>query len=382
MARILWHGIGPWHKTGYGVQTALFAPRLAQLGHEVVIAHMGRPGIDSDPDKAHPDAKVPLETGQWEGLKVIGPGLTEFGLPVPVIVRSAFGGAEPDLIIVCKDAWILNPSEYARQSCPVAVLANIDCDPMGTHDRVFFERSGTTPVAVSLNGLSLMRKAGLEPLYVPHGIDGARWQPMDRGEARELLGLPAKPYIAGINAANIGPRKGWGEQFAAFAAYRQRMDKDALLLVHSVPEHPEGISLRELAAGLGIADAVVFGSHTNMKPEQMRSWYCAIDQLLACSYGEGFGLPIAEALSCGTPVIGTRCSAISEKILPGAGHLVSAQPWWNPHHQAWWHIPRVKEITAKMGQGQPVPVHLRNRYDADMIVTEHWKPALDILLGG
>jgi len=107
MARILWHGIGPWHKTGYGVQTALFAPRLAALGHQVVIAAMGRKGVDDDPRSAHPDALDTLRTGTWHGLPVIGPGYSEFGLPAPLEIRGPFGGHDPDLIIVLKDPWVL-----------------------------------------------------------------------------------------------------------------------------------------------------------------------------------------------------------------------------------------------------------------------------------
>ena len=56
MAAVLWHGIPPWHKTGYGRMTAEFAPLIAGLGHQVVIAAMGRKGIDDDPRTAHPDA--------------------------------------------------------------------------------------------------------------------------------------------------------------------------------------------------------------------------------------------------------------------------------------------------------------------------------------
>ena len=36
--RILWHSNSPFMKTGYGQQTAIWAPRLASLGHDVVIS--------------------------------------------------------------------------------------------------------------------------------------------------------------------------------------------------------------------------------------------------------------------------------------------------------------------------------------------------------
>jgi glycosyltransferase involved in cell wall biosynthesis len=343
MARILWHGIGPWHKTGYGVQTALFAPRLAALGHQVVIAAMGRKGVDDDPRSAHPDAVDTLRTGTWRGLPVIGPGYSEFGLPAPLDIRGPFGGKEPDLIIILKDPWVLDPGQYRRYKRAVA-WTNIDCDPMGTPDRLFFEASGVLPVAVSKFGLSKMRHAGLQDArYIPHAIDLAEWTPGDRGEARELLGLPQDHFLVGINATNVGPRKGWGEQFTAFSRFHAR-HPSSLLLCHTAPEHPEGINLRELAAAKGIGDAVKFGSQINMDQGQMLNWYRSLNVLLNCSFGEGFGLPIVEALACQIPVIGTDCSAISEKIPFGAGRLVPGQPWWNPVHQADWTIPNIAAI--------------------------------------
>lgn len=48
--------------------------------------------------------------------------------------------------------------------------------------------------------------------------------------------------------------------------------------------------------------------------------YNAADVFVSTSMGEGFGLTIAEALSCGIPVIAQDCSAISE--VAGAGALL------------------------------------------------------------
>jgi glycosyltransferase involved in cell wall biosynthesis len=380
--RILWHGIGPWHKTGYGLQTGLFAPRLRDLGHEVVIAVMGDKAAKRHPLN-HPDAAETRRTGRWDGMRVIGPGVSEFALPARAQVLAAFGGAYPHVVIVLKDAWVLRPADY-RQYRTLIWLA-FDTEPLGLPDRGFFAAApGARAVCVSLRGRELALAAGLSgALYVPSVIDTGFWTPGSRQSARDALGLPHGAFIAGINAANIGPRKGWGEQLAAFAAFRQDR-QDALLLIHTAPEHPEGISLRDLAAHLGITGAVLFGEHVNMRPEQMLSWYRSLDVLMMGSYGEGFGLPIAEAMACGIPVVGTDCSAISEKIPPGAGWLVKGQRWWNPHHRAWWTIPSVTGLTAALGHAaaghHDPPQAIREHalaYDADHVTKTHWAPLLE-----
>lgn len=402
MSRILWHGIGPWHRTAYGLLTAEFAYRIRDLGHEVVIAVMGRPEKHGEAKGkeeieaaqalgvtwAHPDSRETRRTGLWDGMRVIGPGSREFGLPADEKIREAFGGHDPDVIIVLKDPWCLYPDEYRRwpRTTTTLVWANIDCDPIGQPDLEFFRKSGTIPVAVSKHGLSTMRKNGLRNArYVPHGIDTGFWTPGDQDEARDLLGLPRGVFIAGINAANIGPRKGWGEQFAAFGTEVRRGRRDSLLLVHAAPEHKEGINLRDLARFHGVENSVRFGSNYNMRSNQMRTWYRCLDILMACSYGEGFGVPIVEAMSCGVPVVATECSAITEKILPGCGWLVKGQKWWHPHFQAEWTIPSVPQIAARLDRQAGPPKLIRESvacYDADLITQTMWKPLLEEVTDG
>ena len=76
------------------------------------------------------------------------------------------------------------------------------------------------------------------------------------------------------------------------------------------------IDRRALAARLGISGAVSYpdGYFYDMgliDEEAMATWYNGLDVLSLCSYGEGFGLPLIEAQSCGIPVITTDGSAMS-----------------------------------------------------------------------
>lgn len=391
--RILWAGIGPGHATGYGQMTALFTRLLRDAGHQVAIALFGESPVKDgkyNPRSTwwHPDHEVIRDTGTWEGMQVIGPDPRgEFRLPPPSTVWDAFGGHRPDLVLVLKDAWVLDPSDYADYN--TAVWLVFDTEPLGVPDREFFTRSGARAVCASTAGRRMAAAAGLDrPLYVPHGVDTAVWSPADRGEVRDFLGLPRDAFVAGICAQNVGPRKAWGEQFAAFAAFR-RKHPGALLLVHADPEHREGINLYHLRDHLGIRDSVIFGGHTAMDDAQMANWFRSLNALMAATYGEGFGLPIAQAQACGIPVIGTDCSAISEKIPNGTGWLVKGQRWWNPAHQAWWTIPSVGGIITALGKAaagrHARPEIIREHamaYDAGFVTKAHWAPVLQELTGG
>ena len=59
--------------------------------------------------------------------------------------------------------------------------------------------------------------------------------------------------------------------------------------------------------------------------DQLRESYSRCDAWLFSSRSEGFGLPIIEAMACGTPVIGTPAGAAPELLAGGGGILVKLE---------------------------------------------------------
>jgi glycosyltransferase involved in cell wall biosynthesis len=216
------------------------------------------------------------------------------------------------------------------------------------------------------------------------------WTPLpDRAAARAQLGFTDK-FVIGINAANQDPvRKGFGEQLAAFRTFSARHD-DAIMLIHSRAETRQGANLMAIVASMGLEKRVVFGDQyliaTGLVGEQqMVAWHSVLDVLSNCSYGEGFGLAVLQSQACGTPVIVTDFSAMSE--LCGAGWKVKGQPFWNRGHNASWLAPSVPEIVKAYEKAYDKAASLRGKaaqwaqaYDADRVLTQYWKPVLDKVL--
>jgi len=75
----------------------------------------------------------------------------------------------------------------------------------------------------------------------------------------------------------------------------------------------------------GLRTRNVFSPDANLYPvgsvpfKDMPAKYNEMDILLMPSVREGFGLAVAEAMSCGLPVVATNCSAIPELIDEGKG---------------------------------------------------------------
>jgi glycosyltransferase involved in cell wall biosynthesis len=356
---------------------------LRDLGHEVVIyANYGLTGAGS----------------VWNGIPVLPAAFDGTGCD---ILGAHVQSTQPDLVIILADAWPLNPQVLKALPCPVAVWMPVDCgkaegEPesaltLGAADARMLRASGAVPVAMSRHGEKALREAGFSPLYVPHAVDVQIFKPAaDREALREQWGVTGR-FVIGINGANKdGIRKGYAEQLLAFSRFRRR-HPEALLLIHALPQQPGcQLDIEALARRVGIADAVLFSDKYKyaaglLSPADMAGWYGVLDLYSGCAYAEGFGVPLIEAAACGTPVVTTDASAMTE--LRGPGWLVGGEPYWNPVHEAWWLKPSVKAIDRAYEKAHKLAASKRTAarefalgYDADAILLDYFKPALGAIM--
>lgn len=376
--RILWHSAAPWILSGYGVQTALFAPRVAALGHDVAISgYIG----------AH------QMTGEWRGLTVY-PGGTNNAIGMDVI-GYYHEKHRADICLALCDAWALSPRmmRLLRSACWMPV----DQDPLSKMNREFLAESGARPVAIARYGQQVLEHAGYPASYVPHGVDCTLFSPPeDPAALRAQVGIDPGTFVIGINAANRDVfRKGIPEQLAAYARFR-RNHPDSKLILNMTYEHPKGLDLPVILEDLGIGEgtgavrfpdqgAYIAGDITGRELATM--FYGTLDLLSSCSYAEGFGVPVLEAAACGVPSVVSEGSAQPEVAGP-AGYVVRAQDFWVQAHAAWWHQPLIDDIEAAYeaawqaredgeldGRRKLAREHAE-QYDADLVTERYWRPFL------
>jgi len=186
------------------------------------------------------------------------------------------------------------------------------------------------PVAMSRHGESQMKQIGLNPYYVPHGIETDIFAPTDRLEARHALyadhlisaPIPDDTFLVVIVGNNgIDDRKNWSGMFEAFQLFSNRYP-NSRLYVHAEPMGIHGKPLIEMAKQLAIADKTFFPQSIAMaagmvSDTHLRNAYNAADVKLMLSAGEGFGLTDVEAQACGCPVVATNFSASIELNFTG-----------------------------------------------------------------
>ncbi len=149
----------------------------------------------------------------------------------------------------------------------------------------------------------------------------------DVGERAQLLG-------GGVDIDRFSPdpqvARAAGDSPLLFTARRLTPRTGVDRLVMAMPailrEHPEtrlavagtggmAAELSELAAALGVAGKISFLGHVS--DESLIEWYRRATLVVMPTLRlEGFGLTTAEALSCGTPVVGTPVGATPELLSP------------------------------------------------------------------
>jgi glycosyltransferase involved in cell wall biosynthesis len=360
---------------GYGQQTALFAPRVAEHYDLQVSSFYGLDGS-------------PLN---WNGIKILpGLGGTYGNEALPMHARRHFGSNRGGLVVTLMDVWVLNAQMAAQFD--MACWCPVDHDPAPPNVRKFFRESGAIPVAMSRFGQEQL--AEFDALYVPHGVDTKVFRPMDKAEARAKLGVPPDEFAIGAVAANKGnpSRKSLVASLEAFAEFR-RGHENAKLYLHTDLEGSwsAGVPLLPVIEALGIPDEAIGRSdpyaiyfHPSA-PEVMALFYSSMDVLLSPSTGEGFGIPILEAQSCGTPAIVTDFSAMPEVC--GAGWHVKGHRWWTPQ-ESWQCQPEVAGIVVALEKCYAMPKDARQKlshaarshalkYDVDVVMEKHMLPALE-----
>jgi len=241
-------------------------------------------------------------------------------------------------------------------------------------------------------GHERFREAGFPAYYVPHGISFETWRPPeDRVALRERCGIGPDTFVVGVNAANNDAiRKAAPEMMLAFAKFVQG-HPDSVLALHTGVHCDGGQDLEAVAENVGITDKCMVVDQYRytaglISEGDLSDWYGCIDVLLASTYAEGFGLPVVEAMACGTPVITTRCSSMEE--LNPDGIQVDGEPFYNGVHKAWWIRPSISGMYRALEEswerrGDADPVKLREsvaRYEVGHVAEHHMKPTVDSLL--
>ena len=175
-------------------------------------------------------------------------------------------------------------------------------------DFIVADSENTRRDVISLLGIDPARVS-----VVPGGVDPS-FHPVDdparQRALRERLGLgPDAPYILFVGV--IEPRKNLVGLLEAFAILKARRSLPHKLVVVGRKGWLWEETL-ERAEASPFKDDVIFPGF--IPDGELATLYSAAETFAFPSHYEGFGLPVLEAMACGTPVVSSRASSLPEVV--------------------------------------------------------------------
>ena len=291
-----------------------------------LLVRLGQAGIKLDiilaRGKPHP-AGVP----NWTVHRFsIGRGLRWYVAPfvVPPAVKRVYDQTGFDLLRVHSLRYIGPAALWARRcfGLDVPVVSHhhhLDPSPLNRLiEKRVIEGSDHVITVSEFSRRQLARELGVTVDHVSvihNGVD-ERFVPGPRDVAlAERLGTGSRPttlFLGGLKA-----RKNIDLLLAVWPRVRELVPRAVLVIAGT---GPLGQALRQKAVDLGLADSVIFAGRV-AEEDKVRLYQLA-DLFVSPSSLEGFGFSVAEAMSCGLPVLVANRGALPELTGGVAGAAV------------------------------------------------------------
>ncbi len=180
-------------------------------------------------------------------------------------------------------------------------LADIVVAPSASIEQMLREREMPQPIRV-----------------IPTGIDPTRFEPDNPQAVREKLGIPAEAFVLG-HVGRLAPEKNLAYLMEAVTPFLQKHSEGHFLVVGYGPAEEQ---MREQAKKAGIAEQCHFAG--KLEGQKLADAYHAQDLFVFSSKSETQGMVLAEAMTCGKPVVALDAPGAREVVRNGEnGRLLS-----------------------------------------------------------
>ena len=298
--RILWVSDSPGAPTGNGKITRNF---IKHVGEHYDIACLGR-GYMGWPGEA-----------EKYGCTIYPMNI---GKPYPDLMKEIGRQFRPQAVISCLDMWQIDWIEYAKQSEAVTNIGYISIYGIpvpyqwkkvvkGLDYAICYSEFGRKVLT------EFMPFASLDMIHL--GVDTDVFRPLnDKDKLKKKFKLEGKFVIGCIARNQI--RKRLDKLIEGFIKFAET-HPDAHLYLKTEKSTDHGYMLPELLEDYGITEKVTLAEHkkqNGFSEESLVEILNMFDVYVQTAGAEGFGMPILEAMACGTPVVAPDYSAMSELV--------------------------------------------------------------------
>jgi len=241
---------------------------------------------------------------------------------------------KPDLLFLVNDYDAIAPvpqilMQYKQQTgitLPVVFHFPVDGIPVYEEYVKFIETYITKPVVISNFGKKAFEvvNPNLKMDQIYHGVDPDVFYPIPEDKLKETKKQLKNKFIVlmvGVNQL----RKAYPIAIDAFTEFAKDKD-DVILFLHTQRNLDVGWNLEKIIKLYNIQDKVYFTEGirgaVGIDTASLNTIYNVADVFLTTTLGEGFGIPILEAMAAGCPVIYHNVTSVPE-VTGGNGIPIS-----------------------------------------------------------
>ena len=247
-------------------------------------------------------------------LRVRAAGMRALLNTVP---EAILGSRVPQVTVVHDLLPLFFPAEYPRQQYYFRSLVP---RVLKSSRIVVADSASTRRDIIQSYGIAPEKVRVIYPGYDPatYAVNGTAARAPSEADGRAAAGGEASGsgrassrsedgYV--LYVGNLLPHKNLLNLLDALAILRRRR-RGTRLIIRGEGQPTYARAVRERVETLGLADAVSFQGYAGR--HALRDLYAGAACLVLPSLREGFGLPVLEAMACGTPVITSSSSSLPE----------------------------------------------------------------------
>jgi glycosyltransferase involved in cell wall biosynthesis len=299
-----------------GLQTAIWqmAIALSDLGHEISV--IGGKGLIEPDLKGRPIQVLTFPFRPRKHFPNLGTRFRKLAERLSFLghARKAVVAESFDWIVITKPYDFLWPWLMpAKGTTRFAFLSG------GTDffrgDKILSGRISAWFSCSHFNAWQIRNHYKIFPKVIFNGVDTDMFKPSEEGlQTRTQLGVAESEILFGF----AGRLVGWKGLEIALRAMSTLQMKESPVKLLVIGTGPQESFLKSLAHELNISDRIIFPGA--IPHQELPSYYAAVDVGVFSSIAdEAFGITIAEAMSCGKPVVASYIGGIPE-VVGNEGH--------------------------------------------------------------